>query len=122
MNIPETLKDLRINSSLTQAQLSKELNIGQATIVGYEKGIREPHIFSLIAYADYFECSIDYLVGRADDFGNITVKKSPSPLSADEQKLIDNYRKLDAINKMHVATYAEVRLEDQRSSPKIGKK
>lgn len=53
--IPTILKDLRKNRNLTQFQLSQALKIGQATIAGYENGSREPHINSLIAYANFKE-------------------------------------------------------------------
>ena len=114
--IPTILKDLRKNRNLTQFQLSQALKIGQATIAGYENGSREPHINSLIAYANFFECSIDYLLGREDDFGNITIQtEKPAPLPQDEQKLLDTYRKLDTVNKMRVSAYAEIRLEEQEN-------
>jgi hypothetical protein len=114
--IPTLLKDLRKNRNLTQFQLSQALKIGQATIAGYENGSREPHINSLIAYANFFECSIDYLLGREDDFGNITIQtEKPAPLPQDEQKLLDTYRKLDTVNKMRVSAYAEIRLEEQEN-------
>ena len=112
--IPTLLKDLRKNRNLTQFQLSQALKIGQATIAGYENGSREPHINSLIAYANFFECSIDYLLGREDDFGNITIQtEKPALLPQDEQKLLDVYRKLDTVNKMRVSSYADIRLEEQ---------
>lgn len=112
--IPTILKDLRKNRNLTQFQLSQALKIGQATIAGYENGSREPHINSLIAYANFFECSVDYLLGREDDFGNITIQtEKPALLPQDEQKLLDVYRKLDTVNKMRVSSYADIRLEEQ---------
>ena len=112
--IPTILKDLRKNRNLTQFQLSQALNIGQATIAAYENGSREPHINSLIAYANFFECSVDYLLGREDDFGNITIQtEKPALLPQDEQKLLDVYRKLDTVNKMRVSSYADIRLEEQ---------
>ena len=93
--IPTLLKDLRKNRNLTQFQLSQALKIGQATIAGYENGSREPHINSLIAYANFFECSIDYLLGREDDFGNITIQtEKPAPLPQDEQEFLTMYRAL----------------------------
>jgi len=114
--IPTILKDLRKNRNLTQFQLSQALKIGQATIAGYENGSREPHINSLIAYANFFECSVDYLLGREDDLGNITIKtEKPAPLPQDELHLLEVYRKLDTVNKMHVSAYAEVRLEEQEN-------
>lgn len=93
--IPTILKDLRKNRNLTQFQLSQALKIGQATIAGYENGSREPHINSLIAYANFFECSVDYLLGREDDLGNITIKtEKPAPLPQDEQEFLTMYRAL----------------------------
>ena len=41
----------------------------------------------LCALADFFGCTIDYLVGREDDFGNVTAT-APSDLSDDEKKLL----------------------------------
>ena len=44
-----------------------ELSMGQNTISQYETGAREPSFKDLIAIADYFDVSIDYLVGRTDN-------------------------------------------------------
>lgn len=41
--------------------------MGQNTISQYETGAREPCFKDLIAIADYFDVSIDYLVGRTDN-------------------------------------------------------
>lgn len=45
--------------------------------------------------------------------------EKPAPLPQDEQKLLDTYRKLDTVNKMHVSAYAEIRLEEQEKSVSI---
>lgn len=44
-----------------------ELNMGQNTISKYETGAREAGYSELIAIADYFSVSIDYLLGRTDN-------------------------------------------------------
>lgn len=68
----------------------------------------------LIKLANFFQCSTDYLLGREDDFGNITIQtEKPAPLPQDELHLLEVYRKLDTVNKMHVSAYADVRLEEQ---------
>lgn len=106
MGIGESLKDLRKSKNLTQYDLSRKLNIGQATIACYESGLREPHINILIAYANFFECSIDYLIGREDDFGNITIKNSPAEtISAEDKTLLDYFHNLSRAEKAQVTEY-----------------
>ena len=106
MTISEILKDLRKEKGLTQKELSEKLKIGQATVACYENGDREPHIYSLIAYANFFECSVDYLLGRADDFGNVTVNKKDE-LSSDEKEFLQTYRTLSKKDKMRALGYAQ---------------
>lgn len=52
---------------MTQLRLAMELNTNQNTISRYESGEREPSIADLIRLADYFNVSVDYLIGRTDD-------------------------------------------------------
>jgi len=113
MRVSEILKELRKNRGLTQKELSEKLKIGQATIAGYENGSREPHIYSLIAYANFFECSVDYLLGREDDFGNVTVQKK-TELTEDEKELLESFRRLNAKEQMRVLAYEQVLLENKK--------
>lgn len=110
MQTAEILKLLRQESGLTQGQLGKNLGIGQATIAAYENGKREPHIVSLIAYADFFDCSIDYLVGRVDDFGTvIEVEKRNQRLvlNPDEIALVESYRRMDRSTRLKLTGYID---------------
>lgn len=111
MNIANVIKALRLESGLTQTELSARLNIAQGTIACYENGQREPHILSLIAYADYFGCSVDFLVGRSDEYGNTiyseTTRKMTEILTDDEKKLIDKYRSLSAEQKLLLQGYLD---------------
>ena len=61
------LKILRKEKGISQLKLALELNTSQNTISRYETGEREPGINELIKIADYFDVSIDYLVGRTDN-------------------------------------------------------
>lgn len=63
----ERLKELRTSKGLSQKQLSIEIKISDRGIQRYEYGEREPSMSTLIALADYFNVSIDYLVGRTDN-------------------------------------------------------
>lgn len=58
------LKKLRKEKGISQLKLAMDLNMTQNTISRYETGEREPGINELIKIADYFDVSIDYLVGR----------------------------------------------------------
>ena len=60
------LKELRKSRGITQVRLSIELNMSQNTVSRYESGKREAGYKELIAIADYFNVSIDYLLGRTD--------------------------------------------------------
>lgn len=47
--------------------LCAELGISIMTYYRYERGEREPSLSTLVALADLFDVSLDYLVGRSDD-------------------------------------------------------
>lgn len=55
---------LRKEKKLSQKQVAADLNISQALLSHYEKGIRECGLDFLIKIADYYELSCDYLLGR----------------------------------------------------------
>lgn len=67
MSFSERLKELRIKHNLTQVQLAEKTNISDRTIQTYEYGKKEPTLSKLIIFADLFDVSIDYLVGRTDN-------------------------------------------------------
>lgn len=61
------LKELRKKRRMSQVMLAMELNMNQNSISRYETGEREADYKTLIALADYFNVSVDYLLGRTDD-------------------------------------------------------
>ncbi len=75
----EILKDLRSEQGLTQKELSKKIGITASAIGFLENGQREPMASTLLAYANYFGVSIDYLMGREQDdngyYQNLPEKK-----------------------------------------------
>lgn len=66
-SLGERIKQLRNNQDVMQKELSECIGVAPRTLRGYEGGTREPNIEKLIAIADYFDVSLDYLVGRSDD-------------------------------------------------------
>ncbi len=61
------LKEIRKSKGISQLKLALDLNTNQNTISRYETGEREPGICELIKIADYFNISVDYLLGRTDN-------------------------------------------------------
>ncbi len=61
------LKQLRIKRKIPQIKLALDLNMGQNTISRYENEVRQADYKTLILFADYFNVSIDYLLGRTDN-------------------------------------------------------
>ena len=61
------LKELRKMKKISQLKLAMELHMNQNTISRYETGEREAGYAELIAIADYFDVSIDYLLERTDN-------------------------------------------------------
>lgn len=67
MSFSERLILLRTSRSLTQKQVYESVGMSAIGYQRYEYGDREPAYSKLIALADYFDVSLDYLVGRSDD-------------------------------------------------------
>ena len=63
----ERLLSLRQHSQISQQVLAQELAVGKSAISMMESGQRAASADLLIALADYFDVSLDYLVGRSDD-------------------------------------------------------
>lgn len=59
----DNLKELRLEKKLGQVELAKAIGVSKGVISLWENGLREPTMCSLIALAEFFEISIDELVG-----------------------------------------------------------
>jgi transcriptional regulator with XRE-family HTH domain len=62
----DRISHLRETAKLTQEELANRLGITRAALSHYETGRREPDYETLVKFADFFEVSLDYLVGRTD--------------------------------------------------------
>ena len=63
----EKIKNLRKEKGLTQEQLADTIKIGRSALSLYETEARQPDPQTLRVFADYFNVSTDYLLGRSDD-------------------------------------------------------
>lgn len=62
----ELLRNLREDHDLTQKQVGEILHISQRSYAHYEAGTREIPLDILVRLADYYDVSLDYIVGRTD--------------------------------------------------------
>ncbi len=63
----ERLISLKQKKQVLQKDIADNLSISLRSYQDYEKGNAEPKMKYLIEIADYFDVSLDYLVGRSDD-------------------------------------------------------
>lgn len=88
------------------------MNHSITCISDWERGKREPSIDDLIRLADFFGCTVDYLIGREAEDGVVIV--SGNELSKDESALIDKLRRLDPLNKELAYQYVDFLTERQK--------
>lgn len=107
MNFSEISKSLRKEKGLSQMQLAEALKVSNGCIAMIEIGKNDPTANTLLKYADFFQCSTDYLLGREDDLGNITIHtEKPAPLPQDEQELLNIYQALSPAYRSQILEYA----------------
>ena len=73
----ETLNELIFDNGLTAKSLAEVLNAEPSTITRYSRGERVPSVKSLVAIAEYFKCSTDFLLGRTEENKEQTFKTCP---------------------------------------------
>ena len=67
MTFPERLLQLKQERKLLQKDIAASIDLSLRGYQYYEKGQKEPTLSVLIRLADFFDVSLDYLVGRSDD-------------------------------------------------------
>jgi len=72
----DRLRKLRADKDLTQQDMADFLGITRPAYTAYESGRRQPDNESLSKLADFFNVSVDYLLGRTD------IKNPPEPIAA----------------------------------------
>lgn len=63
----QRLSKLREERNLTMSDLAKAIGVSRPAISQFESSINLPSLDTLIVLVDYFDVSLDYLVGRSDD-------------------------------------------------------
>lgn len=98
INRLDNLKKIRESKNITQIKLSTDLGVSQELISRYELGSAFPQPNMLIKLSNYFNCSVDYLLG-------ITEIQTPVKFLASSSNIKD----ADILNK-----YNSLSLEDRK--------
>lgn len=102
----KNLRKLRLENGISQQQLGEILLVSQQSINKYENHNVEPDVQGLIKIANYFNVSIDYLLGRTE-IKEMVEHIEPSEFSQEEIKLISKFRSLNEEQKKTVMSVAE---------------
>lgn len=66
MTFPERIIQLKTDRDLLQKDIAAAIGLSLRAYQYYEKGQKEPTLSVLVRLADFFDVSLDYLVGRSD--------------------------------------------------------
>lgn len=102
----KNLKKLRLKKGISQQKLADIIGLSQQSINKYENHAIEPDIDTLIAFADYFHTSVDYLIGHTD-IDHIIEKVKKYDLNCEETEVIDGYRNLSVKEKISIQMVIE---------------
>ena len=86
------IKDLREDRDLRQIDVAAATGIDQKTLSNYETGKTNPDSYTLAKLADFFNVSVDYLIGREDT--NVQSKKNISNEITNIQKKLEDLKKM----------------------------
>ena len=78
-NFPRIITLLRKEQGLSQKKAAEQLEISQALLSHYEKGIRECGLEFLVKIADFYGVSCDYLLGRSPNRTGETITVDEIP-------------------------------------------
>ena len=89
MEFGDIISELRAEKGIYQKELADYLKVSIGTISNYEQGIHNPDFDTLCSIADFYEVSLDYLLGRT---------KIRASIDNLDRKLTDNYTLADLLN------------------------
>ena len=96
------LRELRLAKGLTQKEVAIIIKVSPQSYGYYENWVNKPDPETLIKLADLFECSIDYLLGRENDFGVSTKNHN---LTSSQSELLSSFNLLSSDDQNKVLGY-----------------
>lgn len=103
MQFNERLKQLRLKKKLTQQELADILGLKPTAVSNYESNRNEPSFEKLIILSQYFNVSLDYLLGISESYLPI----QGEVLDREIVEFFNQYKNLDSENAKLLRDYAE---------------
>jgi len=107
MIILNRLRDLRLEKDLLQSDIARIINKSDRAVGLYERGERDMNTETLAILSDFFECTIDYLLGKSDIRNPEKLKKVPFANAGglntdglDNEDLLELQKQIDYIKKL----------------------
>ncbi len=110
--IGQRIKELREEKGMTQATLAEQTQININTLAAYERETREPNIEKISLFADYFNVTTDYLIGKSQFMNDDEADATREQISAIETLLIN----LPASIRHDVLTALESFIQESQNS------
>lgn len=106
----ERIRKLRVDAHLTQQELGAVLGVAKNTISQYETGRNAPNDDIKIAMANYFNVSMDYLMGKTDvpGFDSCTPPVMATKISESGISMFHTYLDLSGENQEKVDNYVQM--------------
>ncbi|HHW42220.1 helix-turn-helix domain-containing protein [Desulfofundulus thermobenzoicus] len=127
VNFKERLKELREGKQISRDELAKAIKLSYWAIAKYETGERTPDPETLQKLADFFDCSVDYLLGRNENPRDQNNSSTPSwwhrdttPTDVELEEFLKTANvyfdgvPLDEDDKEDILTYLKVKWEREK--------
>lgn len=112
MDYADRILELRKSRGLTQKQLADNTGLSEVGIQSYERRYRKPAHDALLALADYFHVSTDYLLGRTDNPKLHVFEDYPKLSDRDFIDKLVYFTRLDHAERLREAEQAGIKIEN----------
>ena len=109
----EIIKNLRAKYNITQAELAAYLGVTPKAVSFYELGQREPSNEMLVALAQKFSVTTDYLLGLQEPQNKGFI------LNADEKNVLNKYRQLDSEDQEEIKAMIDFKISKLQEKEKL---
>lgn len=114
------LKELRETKGISQKELADFLNLTQVQISKYELGKNEPDLSTTKKIANYFNVTIDYLLGSSEEDIVLITKEDLDNLKQASNTINNFIKKISPNNETNIFNARDIQIGDNNSNIAIG--